>query len=192
MIGAAAVSTVSLAATGTILSVRNAVVEVSFQLDELPSINTALIVEWDRPEPLILEVHSHVDSTTVRGIALQATAGLARGTKVRVTGAPISVPVGDAVLGRLLDVVGAVRDRGPALPPDTPRRNIHHRPPALENETSTAEIFETGIKVIDLLTPLAQGGKAAMFGGAGVGKTVLVMELIHATVEKYKGIWRFL
>ena len=121
-------------------------------------------------------------------IALQATAGLARSTRVRATGAPISVPVGEAILGRLLDVVGTVRDRGPALPSDTPRRGIHNPPPALEDETSTTAVFETGIKVIDLLAPLAQGGKAAMFGGAGVGKTVLVMELIHAMVEKYQGI----
>ena len=101
----------------------------------LPPINTALVVAWDRPEPLVLEVHSHVDPATVRGIALQATAGLARGTQVRATGAPISVPVGDAVLGRLLDVVGTLRDRGPALPADTPRRGIHNPPPALEDET---------------------------------------------------------
>ena len=135
----------------------------------------------------MLEVHSHVDPATVRGVAMQATAGLARGVWVRATGAPISVPVGDAVLGRLLDVVGALRDRGPALPADTPRRGIHNPPPALEEETSATAVFETGIKVIDLLAPLAQGGKAAMFGGAGVGKTVLVMELIHAMVEKYQG-----
>ena len=173
---------------GTVVSVRGAVVDVGFDSENLPPINTAMIVEWDRPEPLVLEIHSHVDPATVRGIALQATAGLARSTKVRATGAPISVPVGDGVLGRLLDVVGTVRDRGPALPPDTPRRGIHNPPPALEEETSTSAVFETGIKVIDLLAPLAQGGKAAMFGGAGVGKTVLVMELIHAMVEKYKGI----
>jgi F-type H+-transporting ATPase subunit beta len=178
----------SVASTGTVVSVRGAVVDVAFDSEALPPINTALIVEWDRLEPLILEVHSHVDPATIRGIALQATAGLARNTKVCATGAPVSVPVGDAVLGRLLDVVGTVRDRGPALPSDTPRRGIHNPPPALDEETSASAMFETGIKVIDLLAPLAQGGKAAMFGGAGVGKTVLVMELIHAMVEKYKGI----
>ena len=178
----------SLVLAGTVASVRGAVVDVSFDGDVLPSINSALVVEWDRPEPLILEVHSHVNPGAVRAIALQATAGLARGTKVRETGAPVSVPVGDAVLGRLLDVVGTVRDRGSPLPADTPRRSIHNPPPALEDETSASAVFETGIKVIDLFAPLAQGGKAAMFGGAGVGKTVLVMELIHAMVEKYKGI----
>ncbi len=170
------------------MSVRGAVVDVSFTGGALPAINTALIVQWDRPDPLVLEVHSHVDPVTVRCIALQATAGLARSTSVRTSGAPLSVPVGDAVLGRLLDVVGMLKDRGPALPADTPRRSIHNVPPSLKGETSTTSVFETGIKVIDLLAPLVQGGKAAMFGGAGVGKTVLVMELIHAMVEKYQGI----
>jgi F-type H+-transporting ATPase subunit beta len=178
----------SVSSLGIVVAVRGAVVDVSFRGSTLPSVNTALIVEWDRSEPLILEVHSHVDPVTVRSIALQATAGLARNTKVRSTGSTISVPVGDAVLGRLLDVVGTVRDRGPALPSDTTRRGIHNPPPGLDKQTSTSAVFETGIKVIDLLAPLARGGKAAMFGGAGVGKTVLVMELIHAVVEKYKGI----
>jgi F-type H+-transporting ATPase subunit beta len=173
---------------GTVVSVKGAVVDARFNGGVLPPINTALMVDWDLPEPLVLEVHSHVDPKTVRGVALQATAGLARGTKVRATGAPISVPVGEAVLGRLLDVVGTLRDRGAALGADTPRRAIHNAPPPLVEETSATQVFETGIKVIDLLVPLAQGGKAAMFGGAGVGKTVLVMELIHAMVEKYQGI----
>ena len=175
-------------AEGIVLSVRGAVVDVRFDEGQTPAINTALIVNWDRPEALILEVHSFVDPLTVRGIALQATEGLARGVKVRATGAPINVPVGDAILGRLLDVVGNLRDNGPALAADTPRRGIHATPPTLENETSSVVMFETGIKVIDLLAPLAQGGKAAMFGGAGVGKTVLVMELIHSMVVKYKCI----
>ncbi len=176
------------APTGVIVSVRGAVVDIVFEGGTLPAIDTELVVEWDRPEALVLEAHSHVDPRTVRAIALQATSGLARGTKVRATGAAVTVPVGDAVLGRLLDVVGATRDRGPALPADTPRRGIYNPPPSLVDETETTALFETGIKVIDLLAPFAQGGKAAMFGGAGVGKTVLVMELIHATVEKYQGI----
>ncbi len=173
---------------GIILSVRGAVVDVRFGEAEVPAINTVMIVKWDRPETLMLEVHSYVDPLTVRSIALQATEGLARGVKVEATGHPVSVPVGEAILGRLLDVVGALRDNGPALPADTPRRSIHASPPALAEKTSSVAMFETGIKVIDLLAPLAQGGKAAMFGGAGVGKTVLVMELIHSMVEKYQGI----
>lgn len=173
---------------GSVVSVRGAVVDVNFETDELPAINTALNVEWDRSEQLVLEVHSHIDTKTVRSIALQTTTGLARGISVLATGAPIMVPVGEATLGRLLDVVGAIRDGGTKLPPDTPRRGIHNPPPKLKDKSSNTTVFETGIKVIDLLSPLAQGGKAAMFGGAGVGKTVLVMELIHAMVEKYKGI----
>jgi F-type H+-transporting ATPase subunit beta len=173
---------------GIVLAVRGAVVDVVFSEIELPRINSALVVEWDRPSPLILEVHSHMDLTTVRAVAFQSTAGLSRGIAVRATGGPVTVPVGEAVLGRLLDVVGDAQDNGPALPQDTPRRSIHALPPLLSSQTHTTDVFETGIKVIDLLTPMAQGGKAAMFGGAGVGKTVLVMELIRAMVEKYEGI----
>ncbi|MGY9048709.1 F0F1 ATP synthase subunit beta [Puniceibacterium antarcticum] len=173
---------------GTVHAVRGAVVDVLFDGPDLPQINSALVVNWDQPTSLILEVHSHLDLTTVRAVAFQSTAGLSRGVTVQATGAPVKVPVGDAVLGRLLDVVGDTQDNGPALPADTPRRSIHATPPTLANQTRTTDVFETGIKVIDLLTPLAQGGKAAMFGGAGVGKTVLVMELIRAMVEKYEGI----
>jgi F-type H+-transporting ATPase subunit beta len=172
---------------GTIVSVRGAVVDVRFE-GALPPINSALAVEWDQPETLLLEVHGHLDPSTARGVALQSTLGLKRGVKARATGGPITIPVGDAVLGRLIDVVGEMRDGGPPLPADTPRRGIHNPSPTLADARSNTEIFETGIKVIDLLAPLAQGGKAAMFGGAGVGKTVLVMELIHAMVEKYQGI----
>ena len=173
---------------GTIVSVRGAVVDVLCDGSTLPPINTALIVEWDQPQKLMLEVHSPLDLASIRAIALQPTAGLARGTRVLATFAPLDVPVGEAVLGRLLDVVGSTGDRGPPLPADTPRRGIHSPPLALSDATSSTTVFETGIKVIDLLAPLAQGGKAAMFGGAGVGKTVLVMELIHAMVQKYQGI----
>jgi F-type H+-transporting ATPase subunit beta len=166
--------------SGEVVAVREAIVDVRFPQGALPAIDTALSVAWDRPDSLTLEVHSHLDLQTVRAVALQSTAGLSRHMPVRATGAPITVPVGDAVLGRLLDVTGTPRDNGPALPPDTPRRDIHNAPPTLRAETASAALFETGIKVLDLLTPIAQGGKAAMFGGAGVGKTVLVMELIHA------------
>jgi len=173
---------------GTVHAVRGAVVDVVFASADLPPINSALVVMWDRQTPLILEVHSHLDLSTLRAVAFQSTAGLARGVSVRATQEPITVPVGKAVLGRLLDVVGNPQDDGAPLPEDTPRRSIHASPPALNAQTRTTDVFETGIKVIDLLTPMAQGGKAAMFGGAGVGKTVLVMELIRAMVEKYDGI----
>ena len=180
---------VELICEGKVVSVRGAVVDVRFDgAQALPPVNSALTVLWDQPQALVLEVHSHIDTATVRAIALRATSGLARGVAVQATGAPLSVPVGDAVLGRLLDVLGNIGDNGAALPADTLRRPIHSPPPRLEDETSATKIFETGVKVIDLLAPLVQGGKAAMFGGAGVGKTVLVMELIHAMVEKYRGI----
>lgn len=173
---------------GIVHAVRGAVVDVVFPRGELPQINSALVVKWDKPSPLILEVHSHLDLNTIRAVAFQSTTELARGVAVHATGEPVNVPVGEEVLGRLLDVVGDPQDNGPELPENTPRRPIHAIPPPLSSQTRTTEVFETGIKVIDLLTPMAQGGKAAMFGGAGVGKTVLVMELIRAMVEKYEGI----
>ena len=175
---------------GKVLAIRGAVVDVAFEAGELPRLEEALIVEWDRPGALIVEVQAHLDESTVRGVALQATAGLRRGVPVRATGRPITVPVGDPVLGRLLDVAGNVRDNGPPLPADMPRSPIHRTPPPLGDRSPATAIFETGIKVIDLLAPLAQGGKAAMFGGAGVGKTVVVMELIHAMVKSYQGHFR--
>jgi F-type H+-transporting ATPase subunit beta len=175
-------------AVGRVVAVRGAVLDVTFEAAALPAIEAALRVDWDRPAPLIAEVQSHLDAHTVRAIALQDTAGLARGVAVHATGGPITVPVGDAVLGRLLDVMGAVRDRGAALPEGTPRWPIHRAAPPLAAQTASRAVFETGIKVLDLLCPLARGGKAAMFGGAGVGKTVLVMELIHAMVQRYQGI----
>jgi F-type H+/Na+-transporting ATPase subunit beta len=175
-------------ARGTVIAVRGAVVDVGFERGHLPPINEALVIEWDRPAPLIVEVQAHLDETVVRGVALQATAGLRRGVPVRATGGPITIPASDAVLGRLIDVTGDVRDNGPPLPADMPRAPIHRPAPALADRSPSTAMFETGIKVIDLLAPLAQGGKAGMFGGAGVGKTVVVMELIHAMVQDYQGI----
>lgn len=174
--------------TGKVLAVRGAVIDIAFDSPELPRLEEALIVEWDQPGPLIVEVQAHLDESTVRGVALQATAGLKRGVPVRATGGPITVPVGEPILGRLLDVTGRARDNGPALSPALPRMPIHRRPPPLGERSPASTIFETGIKVIDLLAPLPQGGKAAMLGGAGVGKTVVVMELIHAMVQSYQGI----
>jgi len=122
-------------AGGIVASVRGVVVDVDFAAGALPPFETALPVDWDRPEARVLEVHSHVDTCAVRPIAMQTTAGLCRGTRVRVTGEAIMVPVGEAVLGRLLDVLGALGDRGPALPPDKPTGGIHGSPPALTQET---------------------------------------------------------
>jgi F-type H+-transporting ATPase subunit beta len=173
---------------GRIIGIRGAVLDIEFPAGKLPALEEAVVVECDLPDGLVAEVQSHLDARTVRAIALRDTTGLARGSMVRPTGKPIVVPVGEAVLGRLLDVMGNVHDRGPALPADTPRWPIHRAAPPLAAQTAAREMFETGIKVLDLLCPLARGGKAAMFGGAGVGKTVLVMELIHAMVQRYQGI----
>ncbi|EPX84953.1 ATP synthase beta chain [Salipiger mucosus DSM 16094] len=168
-------------------AVSGSVVDVRFPPGALPEINTALEVLWDRPEALVLEVQQHVNPCTARCVAIQETAGLACGTEVADTGAPITVPVGDAVLGRMLNVVGTPIDRGPPLPPGVPRDRIHRRPPALSEQAPNTQVFQSGIKVIDLLAPLAHGGKAAMFGGAGVGKTVLIMELIRTIADRYAG-----
>lgn len=167
---------------------RGSVLDLSFPEGALPELMEAVDILWDGPERLVAEVQLHVNGRTARAIAMQSTSGLARGTAVRRTGAPLTAPVGPAVLGRLLDVMGAVRDGGVGLPAGTPRLPIHRAPPPLARRSPTHEPFETGIKVIDLLAPLARGGKAAMFGGAGVGKTVLVMELIRGMVERYTGI----
>jgi F-type H+-transporting ATPase subunit beta len=173
---------------GSVLAVRGVVVDIAFNGTMLPRIDEALVVEWDRAESLTIEVQAHLDESTVRGVALQSTAGLKRGVAVRAMGTPITVPVGEGVLGRLLDVTGNVRDNGPSLPTGMPSWPIHRAAPPLEVRSPATALFETGIKVIDLLAPLGQGGKAAMFGGAGVGKTVVVMELIHAMVKSYQGI----
>ncbi|TDX60413.1 F-type H+-transporting ATPase subunit beta [Methylosinus sp. sav-2] len=184
----AASSHTSAARHGTVSAVRGAVIDVRFEKGELPAIEDALLVEADGGREIYAEVQAHLDRNSVQAIALQSTVGLSRGRRVKATGGPIEIPVGDATLGRLIDVTGAIGDNGPPLPADAPRRPIHRAPPPLAQRPSGGEIFATGIKIIDLLTPIAQGGKAAMFGGAGVGKTVLVMELIHAMVTGYRGV----
>ena len=178
----------SVSPTGTVVAIRGGVIDVQFDAEPLPSINDALIIEWDHDHELMIEVQAHLDERRVRGVALQGTGGLQRGVRVRPMGGGIAVPVGGPVLGRLLDVTGNVRDNGRPLPAEVTRLPIHRTGPALAERSPATEIFETGIKIIDLLSPIARGGKAAMFGGAGVGKTVVVMELIHAMVTSYQGI----
>ncbi|WP_028007508.1 F0F1 ATP synthase subunit beta [Solimonas flava] len=174
-------------ASGTVAAVRSGIVDVRFETG-LPALEEMLRVAWDQPQILLLEVQAHLDGRTVRCVALQDTHGLSRGVAVQRSGGPLRMPVGEAVLGRLLDVAGQLGDRGPALPQDVPYWPVHRAAPPLAARTLGTELFETGIKVIDLLAPLAHGRKAAMFGGAGVGKTVLVMELIHAMVDRYRGL----
>ena len=174
--------------SGQLTAIHGSVVDIRFAEGVLPDINESIAIERDPGMSLIAEVQQHLDSMTVRAVALGNTAGLSRGASARAMGAPIRVPVGDAVLGRLLNAVGEPADRGPGLPAGTPYRPIHASAPALERLGAAQEIFHTGTKVIDLLAPLVKGGKAAMFGGAGVGKTVLIMELIRTTVERHAGI----
>jgi F-type H+-transporting ATPase subunit beta len=172
---------------GRVIAVRGPVIDVAFDSARLPAINEALRLDGPSGD-LMAEVQSHIDENVVRAVALQATTGLARGVSVEAMGEAVTVPVGDAVLGRLMNVTGAIGDGGAAFAADVPRRPIHRAPPPLDEQSAATTMFETGIKVIDLLAPLAQGGKAAMFGGAGVGKTVLVMELIRAMSAKYEGV----
>jgi F-type H+/Na+-transporting ATPase subunit beta len=175
-------------ASGRLIAVHGSVVDVRFPAGELPAIDEGIEIERDEERRLLAEVQQHLDPLTVRAVALEDTSGVSRGAKAHATHAPIHVPVGDVVLGRLLNAVGHPVDRGPALPPGTESRPIHARAPGIDRLGATLEIFHTGIKVIDLLAPLVKGGKAGMFGGAGVGKTVLIMELIRSTVERHSGI----
>ena len=173
---------------GRVTAVHGSVVDIAFAGGILPAITDAIAIDWDLGPPLVAEVQQHLGPTMVRVVALGGTAGLRRGAGVRALGAPIRAPVGEAVLGRLLNTIGQPVDHGPDLPAHIERAPIHPQAPALNRQSGTREIFYTGIKVIDLLAPLVTGGKAAMFGGAGVGKTVLIMELIRTTVERHSGI----
>jgi F-type H+-transporting ATPase subunit beta len=181
-------SEMDVAAHGRVLRILGSVVDVAFPPKTMPYINSALDVLWDGPHRLTLEVQAHLAAGTVRCVAIQEAAGLRCGTEVADTGGPIAVPAGDTLLGRMINVVGDPIDHGPALPADVPRQGIHRPPPPLSLQGAAKSLFLTGVKVIDLLAPLAYGGKAAMFGGAGVGKTVLIMELIRATADNYRGI----
>ncbi|MDA8230914.1 MAG: F0F1 ATP synthase subunit beta [Magnetospirillum sp.] len=172
---------------GVIVGIAGSVVDVHFA-GGLPSLGHALEVPRGDEPSIVLEVQQHAGNNVVRAVAMQSTSGLARGAEVLDLGGPITVPVGEAVLGRLIDVVGRPLDRGPPFPADVPRWPIHREAPALGRQGRADQVLWTGIKVIDLLAPLPWGGKAAMFGGAGVGKTVLIMELIRSTVEAYAGI----
>jgi F-type H+-transporting ATPase subunit beta len=174
--------------SGRIAAVSGSVVDAIFPAGELPPINNALEVEWDGPHRLVVEVQQHLEPHKIRGVAMQETAGLRPGFAARDTGEPILVPTGEAVLGRLINVIGEPTDHGPAFSSDVPRAPIHHKSPALKEMNACDEPFHTGIKIIDLLIPLSRGGKAAMFGGAGVGKTVLIMEMIRSTFQNYAGI----
>ncbi|MEZ5852312.1 MAG: F0F1 ATP synthase subunit beta [Hyphomicrobiaceae bacterium] len=173
---------------GKVVAIGGSVVDIEFGRAGLPAINNAIEIDWDGPHRLVVEVHQHLDDRRVRGVAMQETTGLRCGTAALDLGSAIRVPVGDVTLGRMVDVLGDPIDGKGPFPAGTERAPIHRSPPRIEQQSAERKLFHTGIKVIDLLAPLPRGGKAAMFGGAGVGKTVLIMELIRTTAEAYSGI----
>ncbi|WP_413466462.1 F0F1 ATP synthase subunit beta [Methylophaga sp.] len=173
----------SLMNSGVVVSVRGSLVDIVFD-EYLPPINSLLHA---RNGKIAIEVQSQLDAHRVRGIALTPTQGLARGMCVEDSGGPLKSPVGKGILSRMFDVFGNAIDRQPA-PKDIQWRSVHHAPPALARRSTKSEIFETGIKLIDVLMPLERGGKAGLFGGAGVGKTVLLTEMIHNMVGQHAGV----
>jgi F-type H+/Na+-transporting ATPase subunit beta len=171
--------------TGKIIQVVGVVVDAEFTEGELPAIYDALEIEREGGK-LVLEVAQHLSETTVRAIALASTDGLKRGEEVLATGGPIKVPVGDETIGRMFNVIGEPID-GKGTKFDGPHGSIHREPPSLEEQSGKIEVLETGIKVIDLICPVAKGGKVGLFGGAGVGKTVLITELINNIAKFHSG-----
>jgi len=176
--------------TGKIVQVIGPVIDVQFPVGELPEIYTALLVTNpainDQQDNLVVEVAQHLGEKTVRCIAMDSTDGLIRGQEVKNTGQPIRMPVGPETLGRILNVVGAPVDEGGPVKA-TKAYPIHRPAPIFTDQSTKVEMFETGIKVIDLLAPYSKGGKIGLFGGAGVGKTVLIMELINNVALKHGG-----
>ncbi|MCC7508579.1 MAG: F0F1 ATP synthase subunit beta [Planctomycetes bacterium] len=173
--------------SGKIVQIIGPVVDVQFAENQVPEIYTALkIVDPARKINLTLEVQQHLGRDQVRAVAMDATDGLTRGQPVENTGAPITVPVGNECLGRIFNLLGDTVDGGPPVATKE-RRAIHQKPPSYEQLGTKTEIFETGIKVVDLLEPYAKGGKVGLFGGAGVGKTVVIMELINNIARVHSG-----
>ncbi|RYM05517.1 F0F1 ATP synthase subunit beta [Sporolactobacillus sp. THM7-7] len=178
---------------GYVTQVMGPVVDVKFERGHLPEINNALTIEYKAKSShevdihLTLEVALHLGDDSVRTIAMDSTDGLVRGMEATDTGAPISVPVGEATLGRVFNVLGEPIDEKP-IDDNVKKQSIHRDPPKFDELSTKTEILETGIKVIDLLTPYIKGGKIGLFGGAGVGKTVLIQELIHNIAEEHHGV----
>jgi F-type H+/Na+-transporting ATPase subunit beta len=172
--------------TGTILEIKGVVLDMRFD-GELPSIYNALEIPREDGSTLVAEVQQHLGDDKVRAVAFDTTDGLARGTAVHDTGAPISVPVGDATLGRIFNVLGEAIDEGGDVAAEQ-KWPIHRAAPPFHELNPTEEIFETGIKVVDLLAPYVKGGKIGLFGGAGVGKTVLIQELINNIAQEHGGL----
>src|SRR5829696_7047776 len=184
---------------GRIEEIQGVVIEAVFP-DKLPEINSAIVVERESSQGaeedenispnLVCEVQQHLGDDRVRAVAMDTTDGVARGAEVIDTGGPISVPVGKVTLGRIFNLLGEAIDQGDKVEVEY-RWPIHRSAPTVENLTPTTEMFETGIKVIDLLAPYAKGGKVGLFGGAGVGKTVIIQELIHNLAKEHGGLSAF-
>ena len=170
---------------GTIKQIIGVVVDVQFP-KEIPALYNALLIERKGEKPIVLEVQGHITEKTVRAVAMSSTDGLKRGEEVFDTGKPIAVPVGNEVLGRMVNVLGEAIDGKEALRAKV-EWPIHREAPDFVDQETKTEIFETGIKVIDLIAPIAKGGKVGLFGGAGVGKTVLITELIHNIAKEHGG-----
>ena len=173
-------------AIGRITEIRGPVIDARFERGKLPRVNDALRIERQDDKDLVLEVAQHLGDDVVRAIALDSTDGIARGTEVINTGGPITVPVGPETLGRMVNLIGDPIDELPPIESET-RYSIHRQAPAIIDQEIETEIFETGIKVIDLTAPFPKGGKIGLFGGAGVGKTVLIMELIRSIAYEHSG-----
>jgi F-type H+-transporting ATPase subunit beta len=174
---------------GKVVQVIGPVLDVEFEPQHLPDLLTALVLDEHMDEQrvrLVAEVQQHIGRNQVRAVAMSSTDGVVRGMKIRDTGQAITVPVGDHALGRILNVVGEPVDDGPPIPASAERWPIHRKPPAFVDLEPKTEVFETGIKVVDLLAPFVKGGKIGLFGGAGVGKTVIIQELIN-NVQKGHG-----
>ena len=172
--------------TGKIIQISGSVIDVQFEKGHLPRIKDALTVKLGE-KTLVMEVAQHIGEAMVRCIMLAGSEGLARGMKVTATGSGITVPVGEITLGRMFNVIGEPIDGGAPIPEDTERWSIHRKAPKFEEQMPAVEILETGIKVVDLLEPYPKGGKIGLFGGAGVGKTVLIQELIHNVAMEHGG-----
>ncbi|MCS6835044.1 MAG: F0F1 ATP synthase subunit beta [Anaerolineae bacterium] len=175
-------------AQGKVTQIFGNVVDIEFPQGQLPDIFEAIRIPRDNGEDLILEVELLLGDSQVRTVAMDSTDGLARGMAAYATGAPIAVPVGQAALGRIFNVLGRPIDGKPPVPEDQPRRPIHAKAPSFEEQSPRLEIFETGMKVIDLVAPMAKGGKTGIFGGAGVGKTVTIQELINSIAIEHNGL----
>ncbi|HZO35727.1 MAG TPA: F0F1 ATP synthase subunit beta, partial [Solirubrobacteraceae bacterium] len=176
--------------TGRIVEIQGVVIEAVFPGD-LPEINSAITIDRGDEGLLVCEVQQHLGDDRVRAVAMDTTDGLARGAVVVDTGGPITVPVGEQTLGRIFNLLGDPIDLGADISSDVERWPIHRPAPSVENLTPTQEMFETGIKVVDLLAPYAKGGKIGLFGGAGVGKTVLIQELINNLAQEHGGLSAF-